>query len=104
MANELANSEFVQENKVLNERIVKLEYELTTQKNVTKHFEGIAHILMAELKKVQWVEGKSKSKRLEVLFSQFNDEMKGFLDDKQQLLARFGRIENLYHSICAILK
>ena len=99
-----SNFKTFEENKLLKEKVQKLEYELATQKNVTKHFEGMAHIMMAELKKVQWVEAMSKCERLSSLFDEFKNEMRGFQDEKHQLLLRFSRIENIYHSIVAILK
>ena len=60
--------------------------------------------MMAEMKKAKWVEAKDKSARLSALFVQFNNEMKGFLADKQQLLTRFCRIEHISHSVNALLK
>ena len=96
--------EFVDENKVLKEKMHQLEIELAEQKRMTHHFEGLSHIMMAEMKKVHSVESLSKNERLNSLFLQFNNEMRGFLVDKQQMLQRFGRIENVYHSIVAILK
>ena len=104
LGNDFANSEALAENEALKEKIKKLEFDLATQKNLTRHYEGIAHIMTAELKKVRWVEAMSKSERLRALLSQFNNEMRGFLADKEQLLIRFGLLENLYHSIVAILK
>ena len=99
----MVSSEVNQENKVLKENVQKLKFELATQKSMTKHFEGIAHIMMAEMQKSKWIESVSKSERVRVLFDELNNEMRGFLTDKQQMLKRFGRIENIYHTIVAIL-
>ena len=100
----LADSKVIEENKRLKEKMKSLEFELETQKNLTMHYEGIAYIMSAELKKVQRVEAMSKSVRLGELFVLFDKEMKDFLTEKQQLFVRFSRIESLYNSIVAILK
>ena len=97
-------SEVEMENRQLKEKVQKLSYELETQKGLTTHYEGIANIMSAEMKKTRWIEGLSRSERVHALLSEFNSEMRGFLSDKQQILQRFGRIENIYHSIVAILK
>ena len=95
---------FETENISLKQTVDHFRFELATQKSIMKHFEGIAHIMMAEMKKARWVEAKDKSSRLSALFVQFNNEMKGFLSDKQQLLSRFCRIEHIAHSVNALLK
>lgn len=100
----VTNNEVLEENKALKEKLKNLELELATQKSLSHHFEGISCIAMAEMKKLKSVELLGKSDRLSSLFAQFNNEMRGFLADKQHLLQRFGRIENLYHCIVGILK
>ncbi len=100
----LVSNNLEEENKVLKEKIKNLELNLETQKSLTTHYEGIASIMSAELKKVLWVEGMSKSARISDLLKQFETEMKGFMADKEQFLLRFSRLENLYYSIVAILK
>ncbi len=82
----------------------QLMVELETQKSISRHFEGIANIVMAEMEKAKWVLAKDKGERLSALLVQFNNEMKGFVSEKHQLMSRFLRIEHLAHSISAILK
>ncbi len=103
LAEDIAYEKTLEENKGLKLKVEQLELELFNQKRMTTHFEGLAFIMMAEMKKVQSVELLSKNVRLSVLLGEFFDEMKGFLEDKNQIMQRFSKIENVYHCIVSVL-
>ena len=92
------------ENVALKFKLQQVEFELENQKKLTRHFEGMSVIMTAEFKKARWSESRDQSVKLSAYFRQFNSEMKGFMLEKQKLMQRLSKIEQIVSSINVILK
>ncbi len=92
------------ENLALKFKLQQVELELENQKRLTRHFEGMSVIMTAEFKKAKWVESRQRCVKLSSFFREFNDEMKGFLLEKQRLMERLTKIEQIVSSINVFLK